>query len=207
MVIPTKDRHIQLARCRAALQAQGVQPFVVDDGSSPAVDGAQLRNPRARGPAAARNQGWRATRTPYVAFTDDDCVPQPGWLRALVEALDQAPEDVAGVGGAVQPHRRGLISDYMTLHRILEPPESLAYLVTANCVFRRSALEAVGGFDERVPTPGGEDPGLCFALRRLGFRFAFAPIAVVRHEYRESVRDFLKTFYRYGRGCHLVLDP
>jgi GT2 family glycosyltransferase len=94
----------------------------------------------------------------------------------------------------------------MTYHRILEPPSSLSYLVTANCIYRRAALSRVGGFNEVVKTAGGEDPGLSFALGDLGYQFAFEPGAVVRHKYRESFRDFARTFFRYGRGCRLVVD-
>ncbi len=207
VVVPTRDRPERLRRCLAALEPQANDVIVVDDGSSPAAVGAALRNRRSRGPAAARNQGWRASSAPFIAFTDDDCVPQTGWLAALVAAISTAPADVAGVGGRVLPLGDGVISRYMTLHGILEPPPNLSYLVTANCIFRRCALEAVGGFDEHLTAPGGEDPGLCFALRRAGYRFQLAPDAIVQHEYRESLRDFLKTFYRYGRGCRRVLDP
>src|SRR5204863_1447520 len=46
-----------------------------------------LRHDRSRGPAAARNAGWRTARAPLVAFTDDDCRPSPGWLEAGLRAL------------------------------------------------------------------------------------------------------------------------
>src|SRR5204862_5945534 len=49
-----------------------------------------LRHPANRGPAAARNLGWRSAKGPIVAFTDDDCVPQPGWLAALVAGMAEA---------------------------------------------------------------------------------------------------------------------
>ncbi len=220
VVVPTHDRPILLQRTVDALARQrGVcfDVLVVDDGSRPAARVSPpavaawtsfriLRNDVARGPARARNRGWRAARGPLVAFTDDDCVPEPGWLATLASTLQDAPAAVAGVGGRVLPVGDGLVSRYMTFHRILEPPRSLNYLVTASCAFRREALESVRGFDERVRTPGGEDPGLSFALRRRGFRLGFAPDAVVRHHYRESARDFLRTFYRYGRGCRVVME-
>lgn len=221
IVIPTHNRAGLLRRCLAAIapcRGEGVELVVVDDGSTDEtptvleeayaqglVDQV-LRNPVARGPATARNRGWRAGRGKIIAFTDDDCETGSGWARVLLEALRGADAQIAGVGGVVRPARTGLISDYMTLHRILEPPRSLSYLVTANSAFRRSALEQIGGFDEAVSTPGGEDPGLCMALRRLGYRFRFVPEAVVTHHYRESPWDFLKTFYRYGKGCRIVMD-
>jgi len=216
VVVPTRNRAVLLDRCLSALRRQRevrLELIVVDDGStdgtSEAIAGGAdlvLRNPRSMGPAAARNRGIQAASAPFVAFTDDDCVPQSDWLCTLLTRLRAAPVDVVGVGGRVLPATEGWVSAYMTRHRILEPPESLEYLVTANCLYRRDALLAVGGFDENVRHPGGEDPGLSFVLRERGCRFLFEADAVVRHHYREGWRDFVRTFYRYGRGCRLVLD-
>jgi GT2 family glycosyltransferase len=205
-----------------ALAAQRCGPFevvVVDDGSNDGTSARLsqlaaevpfalriLRLPHSRGPAYARNRGWQAARAPLIAFTDDDCEPKPDWLASLLQALSAAGPDVAGIGGRVEPATSGVISRYMTYHRILEPPPSLAYLVTANCLYRRAALTEIGGFDESIRTPGGEDPGLSFALRERGYRLGFAPGAVVSHHYRESVRDFVRTFFRYGKGCRCVVD-
>jgi glycosyltransferase involved in cell wall biosynthesis len=166
-----------------------------------------ITHPASRGPAAARNAGWRSTKAPFIAFTDDDCEVDDTWLHRLVEAMSTAPSEIAGIGGRVEAANGGLVSRYMTLHRILEPPESLAYLVTANVIFRRSALEAVSGFDESVRAPGGEDPGLCMSLKDQGYRFGFEKRALVRHHYRERFTSYVRTFYRYGRGCRLVMDP
>ena len=213
VVVPTHNRADQLRRCLQSL-ALGtratdahVEIIVVDDGSrdsTPEVvrqaeragNARGLRREVGGGPAAARNLGWRAGAGGLVAFTDDDCEVDPGWLSALASRVSQAPEHVAGVGGRVLPARGDRVSSYMTLHRILEPPPSLRYVVTANCIFRRSALESIGGFDEAVLAPGGEDPGLCFHLGRLGYTFEFEPTAVVKHHYRSGFGDFLRTFYR-----------
>jgi GT2 family glycosyltransferase len=158
------------------------------------------------GPARARNRGIALATREWIAFTDDDCEPEPDWLVALATRTNEVPAEVAGIGGRVLPASPGLIADYMTLHRILEPPPSCSYLVTSNCIYRRQVLLDVGGFNENVRRPGGEDPGLSFAVRQAGHLLEFCPEAVVRHHYRESVIDFLQTFYRYGRGCRVVMD-
>ncbi len=225
IVMPTHNRARLLGRaltclCAAKERVPGeVEVIVVDDGSTdstPAILASALSEGRVdqvithhrpRGPAAARNRGWRSSSAHLIAFTDDDCEVAADWLSWLVKALGGAPPNIAGVGGRVRAAQPGLIADYMTYHRILEPPPNNSYLVTANALFRREALEAVGGFDESVTAPGGEDPGLCLNLRDLGYRFAYEERAVVYHHYRQSWRSYLRTFYRYGRGCRLVMDP
>jgi len=225
IIIPTHNRAKLLPGALASIAAARAnhpgasELIVIDDGSTddtPAILASAhaagqvhqvITHPHPRGPAAARNAGWKATTAPLIAFTDDDCEVDANWLIQLVQALTSAPKEVAGIGGRVRAARPGLIADYMTHHHILEPPESLAYLVTANVVFRRAALEAVGGFDEAVKAPGGEDPGLCMTLRDHGYRFGLEDRAVVSHHYRPRFTSYIRTFYRYGRGCHLVMDP
>ena len=141
----------------------------------------------------------------YIAFTDDDCVPVEPWPWPLVKHLESAGSQIAGVGGRVLPLRDGLLSRYYSFHHILEPPESCSYLVTANCIYRRGVLVRVGGFDTNITHPGGEDVGLSTKVRAEGYRLAFEPNATVLHDYRESLQDFAKTFYRYGKGCAYVM--
>jgi glycosyltransferase involved in cell wall biosynthesis len=153
------------------------------------------------GPGGARNLGLLAAKGEIVAFTDDDCIPESKWLRHLTEKLDPAAE-VVGVGGRILPLRNDLISRYNTFWRILEPPPSLDYLVSANCCYSRKEATEVGGFDEDAANPGGEDVGLSLKLRQRGWRFEFADTAMVFHDYRNDLKDFVRTFRNYGRGCH-----
>src|SRR4051812_48386246 len=114
VVIPTYRRPDLLGRCLAALAAQDFDPsayelLVADDAASdatrkqvealtahPAVRYVPVTGPH--GPAAARNAGWRAARGPVIAFTDDDCIPDRGWLAAGVGVLERDPELAAVTG-------------------------------------------------------------------------------------------------------------
>lgn len=213
VVIPTFNRVAPLVRCIRALPTD-VEIVVVDDGSSDgtAQIAGRVSHPNMcivskenGGPASSRNLGIRHAHGDVVAFTDDDCVPAPGWPHRLAERLRSEPTAVGGVGGTVLPLKDGWISRYSTFHHILEAPPSRSYLVTANCAYRREVLNLVGGFDETIKHPGGEDPELSFRVRKAGYTLAHEASAVVHHDYRESLTDFAKTFYRYGKGCARVV--
>lgn len=88
----------------------------------------------------------------------------------------------------------------------MEPPVNLKYLVTANACYKKSLLLKVGGFDESHTYPGGEDNGLSFKLAKLVYKFGFEESMIIRHNYRNSIIDFIRTFYRYGKGCSKVFE-
>jgi cellulose synthase/poly-beta-1,6-N-acetylglucosamine synthase-like glycosyltransferase len=131
------------------------------------------------GPAAARNLGWRAAQGEIIAFTDDDCVPSPGWLKAGVAAF---ADGVAGVYGKLSMPLPPDPTDYERNAAYLEHSE----FVTANCLYRRDVLAASGGFDERFTAAWREDSDLFFALLEQGCRLEYAPDAVVLHPVRPA---------------------
>ncbi|MFC4533953.1 glycosyltransferase family 2 protein [Sphaerisporangium dianthi] len=173
VVVPTIGRR-SLRRVLAALDAD-LPTIVVDDRPRfcPAlkVPGhVEVLRTGGRGPAAARNAGWRAAGTPWIAFLDDDVVPQPGWRDALVADLADLSEDVAGSQGRLRvdlPDRR----------RPTDAERNTAALtgadwVTADMAYRRSALERVGGFDERFPRAYREDADIALRLLKAGYGLA-----------------------------------
>jgi glycosyltransferase involved in cell wall biosynthesis len=199
VVIPTYRRPDLLGRCLQALAAQDFDPcayevIVCDDagaedtrlqvlhfaaGAPVAVR--YLAVSGRHGPAAARNQGWRAARAPVIAFTDDDCVPDPGWLREGVRPLEADP-DLAAVTGPVVVPLPERPTDYERDAAGLADAE----FVTANCLCRRALLAAVGGFDERFTAAWREDSDLQFMLLEAGARVVKAPEARVVHPVRPA---------------------
>ncbi|HWC35194.1 MAG TPA: glycosyltransferase [Mycobacteriales bacterium] len=135
-----------------------------------------------RGPASGRNEAWRAATAAVIAFTDDDCVPQPEWLRAGLGHFSDP--DVVAVVGRVEPapDQHDLLGPYS---RTLSVHDA-RFFATANCLYRRAALEASGGFDERFRRAAGEDTDLGLRILAEGGRADYAEDAVVHHDIRAS---------------------
>jgi len=121
-----------------------------------------------RGPAAARNAGWRATRTPWVAFLDDDVEVPPDWAARLIDDIAVVGPTVGGVQSLL---RVPLPADRRPTdwERNTAGLEDAAW-ITADMAYRRAALAAVGGFDERFPRAYREDADLALRLRQAGWR-------------------------------------
>jgi histidinol-phosphate phosphatase family protein len=184
IVIPTIGRASLSTLLDALARARGPRPgqiFVVDDRRDPgralldfrAVNAPLVREltvlrGRAAGPAAARNIGWRASGASWVAFVDDDVLPDHDWLERLVDDLAKAEPDVGGCQGQLRvPLGRGRRpTDWERNVRGLED----ANWATADMAYRRAALAAVGGFDERFPRAYREDADLALRVAGAGWR-------------------------------------
>lgn len=203
VVIPTYQRPQWLARCLEALIAREPGPsceiVVVDDGRS--IEVRALVNtfarrhrgirylcppPGKRGPAAARNAGWQAARGDIIAFTDDDTIPERGWVNAGYAAL--IPGVAAATGQVLVP-----LPERPTDTQRDTAGLQGAEFVTANCFVRRDVLLRTGGFDERYTRAWREDSDLYFTLLEQGEKVVAAPQAVVVHPPRNApVSDCLR---------------
>jgi hypothetical protein len=146
----------------------GLEPGPLRFVVPPLLDGLITVVPgRATGPAAARNAGWRAASADWVAFLDDDVVPAPGWRAALAADLAAAGDRVAGSQGQVRVPLPGgrRPTDWERNVAGLED----ARWATADLAYRRTALEAVGGFDERFRRAYREDTDLGLRLVTAGW--------------------------------------
>ncbi|MGH9075948.1 MAG: glycosyltransferase family 2 protein [Acidimicrobiales bacterium] len=196
VVIPTFRRPGGLDRLVGALEAQTLprsrfEVVVVDDCSGDGtrdrleeLSGATplrlhvLATAANGGPAAARNLGWRHSQAPVVAFLDDDCLPEPGWLEAGLAAMSAGAEVGIVQGRTAAPAGTSVwgLEDWY-LYRVIDRPSP--FLEGCNIFYRRPALEAVGGFDEDIGY--GEDTSLGWQVLDQGWERRFAAGAVVRH--------------------------
>lgn len=213
VVVATYARPERLARLVAALEAQDLTaPFevvIVDDGSpgptwdelvrltgSSALALTPVRLDDNQGPAAARNRGWREAVGPLIAFTDDDCIPAPGWLSALVEGL--AGLDV--VQGRTEPDPAGTWGPFS---RTVEATREDFY-ATCNVGYRRTILERIGGFDRAYSAC--EDTDLALRAIAAGARAGYADRALVHHEIHPSdYRAYLREKRRWD-GVALIVS-
>ncbi len=202
VVVATHNRERRLGDLLDALRAQThpserFEVVIVDDGSSDGTErllaGAAgrgdlplraIRIDPGAGRAAARERGWRSARGKLIAFTDDDCVPEPGWLAAGIAACADRPGAI--VQGRTEPvaaelEEAGDVRRAFT--RTIRVPELDPGFATCNIFYPRELLERVGGFDvERYGrVHGSEDSDLAWRAIARGARAAFASDAVVRH--------------------------
>ncbi|GBE66824.1 putative mycofactocin biosynthesis glycosyltransferase MftF [Mycobacterium sp. MFM001] len=212
VVIPVRDNVSGLRRLLASLR--GLRVIIVDDGSVQPIqrddfadahcDIEVLRHPASKGPAAARNTGLAACTTDFVAFLDSDVVPRRGWLEALLgHFCDPTVALVAPriIGLAQSDH---LVARYEAVRSSLDlgqheapviPYTHVAYVPSAAIICRRNTLREVGGFDESLYS--GEDVDLCWRLVEAGARLRYEPIALVAHDHRTDLRNWIarKAFY------------
>jgi GT2 family glycosyltransferase len=221
VVVPTYGRARQLGECLAALAAldyprDRLEVLVADDGSpeppreavarlADRLDVRLLEAPH-HGPAAARNRGAAAARGELLAFTDDDCRPTPGWLRALAARLRAEPR--AAVGGLVRNGLAGnrfsagsqLLVDFL-YQRWNERPGGAVLFTSNNLALSADLFRELGGFDASFPLPAAEDRDLCDRWRARGLPLRYATEAVVDHYHELDARRFWHQHFRYGVGA------
>ena len=213
-VVPVLNGRRWLPRVIGAIRAQaGAQPLeiiVVDDGSTDgswrwlqsrsASDGLMLLRRHGRGAAAALNAGIREASHPVVCQVDQDVILEPGWLAALLAAL-QDPDVAAaqghyvvapGAGFWARTMGRDLEWRYASMGRVTD------HVCTGNTAYRASALHAVGLFDERLGY--GYDNDLSYRLLAAGYRLEYSAAARSVHMWRDSAAGYLRQQFGVGYG-------
>ncbi len=227
VVVCTCEREAQLRVLLPALQRQEYGEFetvVIDNspGQGAVAEmvrraGARYVAERRRGIRYARNAGRRAARADLVAFIDDDCLPERGWLAALVSGFQR--RDVGACTGSILPlqvrtdaqrlletrggfnrgaERRVYAVDSPDAASLCLPLHAWRCGSGANMAFRKSVLDEIGGFDEVLPT--AEDIHAFFGVLRRGYQLVYEPAAVVRHDHPESYDNLRRRVFTWGHG-------
>jgi glycosyltransferase involved in cell wall biosynthesis len=217
VIIPFRDGAADLPALVDGLRRQTLAPKAfeviwIDDASNDA-GGTWLRerlapgwrilsHTESRGAYVSRNAGVRAAAADNLAFTDVDCRPSERWLEQGLAALAAAPR-VAGRIHFDQP-RSPSIAQLVDMGRFFRQRQYVkeGFGATANLFLRRSAFDAVGGFDERLRWGGDYEFGRrCLAA---GIPIQYAEDVVVHHPARSSLRELLRKAERVGYGAGQV---
>jgi GT2 family glycosyltransferase len=223
VVVATRDRPDMLRTALEAVVASlrpGDELVVVDSASEDRRVGAVASEAGARvvrcdvpGTCRARNVGMRVAISDVIAFTDDDCLPETGWVTALAGVFARQPA-IGFVTGRVlaqtEARARRLTVSVADedVPRIFSSSDTAGDIAAvghgANMAWRRAALEGVGGFDEAMgpgaPLRAAEDHDAFWRALQAGFTGCFEPAAVVRHRQWRTSRGQLAAFFAYGVG-------
>lgn len=234
----------RIGDCLDALTKQSIKSsieiIVVDDGSKDAtsfIAKATLENKGIRykvvtfpdnlGLSAARNAGVAESSAAIIAFTDDDCIPNPKWAERLMYSWSQVSANVHGIGGLVRAFSTSTYNRrYLDVSEPLRPIEleagsrsifsrlreyffpqifkgerNVDSFVGANMSFRRSSIDSIKGFDSKIKF-GGDEQYLCNQLRaRFGDNsLLLDPELIIDHEFHSEFKDTLRRAHAYGSG-------
>ena len=198
IVVPTRDRAAYLEVTLASLGRQSGDTaheiLVVDDGardSTPEVASRHgvrcVRHVEPRSLNAARNTGVREARAPLIAFVDDDVLVPSGWLCSLAGGIRANPQAEA-FGGPIRarfegpaPRSCGRENPPVTVLDLGAQDRETEVVWGANFAVRRSAVERIGLFDERIVRPHGDEEEWLERLRAAGGRIVYLAQAGLEH--------------------------
>jgi cellulose synthase/poly-beta-1,6-N-acetylglucosamine synthase-like glycosyltransferase len=155
-----------------------------------------------QGPHAATNTGARAAQGEIIVFTDSDCIPEPGWLRALVTPF--ADPEVVAAGGRIEAYQpasrveRFLSEEIKPFRNCVRLSDNFpASVITGNAAYRAAAFRAAGMFNQNMYT--GSEVDLSWRVQWMtGKKVVYVPEAVVYHKFSPGVRRLFRHFRIYG---------
>jgi len=212
IIIPTFNGARRIDECLDALLPQAKQHeadvVVVDDGSSDHTAEVVRRYENVRliaqqnaGPAAARNRGAAESSGDVIVFIDDDCVPAPHWLDAMLGAFDDV--QVVGAKGIYRTRQESLVArfvqfEYVDRYRLMEKAQYIDFVDTYSAAFLRERFLEFDGYDQAFPVACAEDADLSYRMSACGWKMKFVPDAVVTHTHPASLTAYLKKKYKFA---------
>jgi cellulose synthase/poly-beta-1,6-N-acetylglucosamine synthase-like glycosyltransferase len=212
VIIPTFNGAARIPKCLDALLKQ-VDPriaeiLVVDDGSTDGTGELVRRCPGVRllrqanaGPASARNRGASEATGEVILFTDDDCVPAPEWLDAMLGPFTNP--SVVGTKGIYRTRQRSVVArfvqiEYEDRYRLMRKFRDIDFVDTYSAAFRRERFLELGGYDTSFPVACAEDIELSYRMSERGWKMKFAPKAVVFHTHPDTLSGYLRKKYKFA---------
>ncbi|WOO40818.1 glycosyltransferase family 2 protein [Rubellicoccus peritrichatus] len=137
-----------------------------------------------RGPAANRNNGASQASGSWLIFTDDDCLPDPDWLKGFHDSLETYPSLDVMEGRTIPSDERCSLSQSAPVN------EAGGFLWSCNLSIRRQKFEELNGFDENFRHACMEDVDLADRIQASQLRHTFVSNAIVRHPWREAKKSW-----------------
>jgi glycosyltransferase involved in cell wall biosynthesis len=221
VVVPTYDRPRQIAACLKSLgtltpPSGGFEIIVVNDGGRAppleAVERARHGTPARvtvltqenQGPAVARNTGAERAQGEWLAFTDDDCLPDQGWLLQLDRVTSGSPDILLGgrTMNAFEDNIYSVASQLLTdfTSAYFDGGAAGRFYNSNNMAVPRDAFLKAGGFDVRLPK-AGEDREFSDRWSARGQPTRTVEFAVVHHAHNLTLLSFLRQHFTYGRAA------
>jgi cellulose synthase/poly-beta-1,6-N-acetylglucosamine synthase-like glycosyltransferase len=212
IIIPTFNGSSRIGNCLDSLVKQtvgrNIEILVVDDGSTDNTANVIRGHSSVRlivqanaGPASARNRGALEAQGEILLFTDDDCVPMPDWLEAMLSPFTD-PE-VVGAKGVYRTHQRSLVArfvqiEYEDKYRLMAGQRTIDFVDTYSAAFRRDRFLEMTGYDTSFPVACAEDIELSYRMSARGWKMKFAPGAIVYHTHPDKLWLYLKKKYKFA---------
>jgi glycosyltransferase involved in cell wall biosynthesis len=212
IIIPTFNGASRIGNCLDALlnqtAGQDVEILVVNDGSTDDTaevaarySGVRLITQSNAGPASARNRGALEARGTIILFTDDDCVPVPEWLAAMIEPFKDP--NVVGAKGVYRTRQRRLAArfvqiEYEDKYRLMTDLPQIDFIDTYSAGFRRDRFLEMNGYDTSFPVACAEDVELSYRMSARGWTMKFVPSAVAYHTHPDTLWKYLKKKYKFA---------
>jgi glycosyltransferase involved in cell wall biosynthesis len=212
IILPTFNGASRIGNCLDSLVKQtggrDVEILVVDDGSTDNTANVVSGYPSVRliaqanaGPASARNRGASEAKGAILLFTDDDCVPMPDWLEAMLGPFSD-PE-VVGAKGVYRTRQTSLAArfvqiEYEDKYRLMAGVSSIDFIDTYSAAFRRDRFLEMAGYDTSFPVACAEDIELSYRMSARGWKMKFVPAAIVYHTHPDTFSRYLKKKYKFA---------
>ncbi|MGJ8676652.1 MAG: glycosyltransferase [Akkermansiaceae bacterium] len=219
------ERHIEAClRALGKLDYSNYEMIVVNDGSSDSTEEIVRKYPEVRlinlqhaGLSAARNRGAEEASGDIIAYTDDDCEPDAGWLSWLASSFQTNNWDACG-GPNLPPlprcsdgNDKGRAVDEAVVasapgapsHVLLSDQEA-EHIPGCNLVVKKAVLEQIGGFNP-IYRVAGDDVDFCWRLIDAGFHIGFSGAAFVWHRRRTTIWRYFKQQLGYGKAEALLM--
>lgn len=224
VIVPFYNAARHLPRCLEALAQQRYldREFILVDNNS--IDGSadivrffsethpdfsiKLLHEGKKGSTATRNRGAAAACGEWLAFTDADCIPGPGWLSDLAAAINAEPGMGAFAGCIMPAPAENIIAKFLGLYTLPANSQERVYhqytlveggFPTANLAVRKEVFKQIGGFDECIQIYG-EDHDLCMRIYGAGFCIKSLTNATVQHVHRSTLTGMLRQAFNFGKA-------